>query len=118
VEEQVALDRLVVDKSRPATSAHVIAFVGTVPGEFDTGTAMQLGWAAVHPTAHGDESELPRSVPFELDETWLDEVDRVKVPLAHLDDPPPANQPRCGLRSSSCHETQDSDGWADLAKLA
>jgi hypothetical protein len=57
VEEQVALDRFVIDESRPAAAADLVALVDALPGELDTGPAVLFSRAAVQPTADGDESE-------------------------------------------------------------
>src|ERR1700742_3047552 len=103
----MTLDRLVIDKQRPATSADLIALVDTFPGELDTGPALPLDRAAVQPTADGDEAELAGPVLGELDETWLDQVDRVAVPSAHLHDPPLTDQPHRRLRNISCHEASE-----------
>jgi hypothetical protein len=80
VEERVSFDRLVVDQDRPATSADLIALVRAFPREFDAGQAVPLGQAAVQRTVDGDEAELTGPVAGELDETRLDQVDRVEVP--------------------------------------
>jgi hypothetical protein len=77
VEEQVALDRVVVDENGPAASADLVALVDAFPGELDTGPAVPFGRAAVQPTADGDETELAGPVPAELDETRFDQVDGI-----------------------------------------
>ena len=41
----------------------LVAFVDTLPGELDTGSAVPLDRAAVQPTADGDEPQLAGPVP-------------------------------------------------------
>jgi hypothetical protein len=94
VDEQVPLDRGVVDEGGPAAPADLVAFVVAFPAELDTGVAVVLDGAAVHPASDGDEAELAGPVLGELDEAGFDEVDGVAVPQVHLHDPPPAGQGR------------------------
>lgn len=86
MEEQRPLDRLVVDQDRPTAATDLIALVRAFPREFDTGPTVPLGWAAVQPAIDGDEAKPAGPVLGELDETRLDQVDRVAVPAAHLHD--------------------------------
>jgi hypothetical protein len=100
----MTLDHRVIDKSRPAASADLVALVDALPGELDTGLAVPLDRAAVQPTADGDETELAGAVLGELDEARLDQVDDVAVPPAHLHDPPATGQRRDGPRNTSRHD--------------
>jgi hypothetical protein len=76
VEEQVPVDRLGIDKRRPAAPADLIALVATLPGELDTDLAVPLDRTAVQPAADGDETELA-GLTGELDETRLDQIDGI-----------------------------------------
>jgi hypothetical protein len=69
VEEQVALDRPVIDSGRPPAPIDAVALVQAVPGELDTDTTIPLERAAVQPATDGDEAELAGPVSGELDVT-------------------------------------------------
>jgi hypothetical protein len=92
VDEQVSLERDVINHSGPAPPADPLTFVHAVPAELDAGVAVAFGTAAVHPATEGDEAELAGPVPGELDEARFKEVDRIAVPQVHLHDPPSARQ--------------------------
>jgi hypothetical protein len=99
VDEQVSLERDLINHSGPAPPADLIALVHAVPAELDADAAVAFGTAAVHPATEGDEAELAGPVPGELDEAGFKEVDRIAVPHVHLHDPPSAHQ---GHWSSTC----------------
>ncbi|WP_163566587.1 hypothetical protein [Fodinicola feengrottensis] len=84
MEEQLALDRLVIDEYCPAATGDLVTLVSALPGELDTDPAVPLGWPAVQPATDGDEPKLAAAVPGELDETWFDQVDGVDVARASI----------------------------------
>jgi hypothetical protein len=94
MEEQLALDRLVIDKHGPAATRDLVTLVPAFPTELDTGPTVQLSRSAVQSASDRDEPKLTAAVLGELDETRLDQVDGVLVPVAHLHDPPPTDQSR------------------------
>jgi hypothetical protein len=106
----VPFDRPVIDKSRPATTADLIALVDTAPGELDTDTTVRLDRAAVQPTADGDETELAGPVRGELDEAGSNQIDCVAIPPAHLHDPPPTGQAHHRLRKTPWHAASGPEG--------
>jgi hypothetical protein len=92
VDEQVSLERDVINHGGPAAPADLVTVVLVVPAELDVGAAVAFGRAAVHPATDSDEAELAGPVPSELDEAGFEEVDRIAVPQVHLHDPPSAGQ--------------------------
>jgi hypothetical protein len=102
----MSLDGFVIDQDRPAPSAGFVAFVAFVAfvvaasGKLDTGSAVLLAQAAIHPAAHDDDAELSVTVLGEFDESRLNHVVGIGIPPVHLGDSPAAGQLRGRSRQS------------------
>src|SRR6266851_3531151 len=83
-----ATQAAVLLKPCPAATTGWIALVIAVPSEFDIGPPVAFLVQAIHPTVHGDKSELTGSPLAELDEGRTNEVDGLLLPKIHCGDAP------------------------------
>jgi len=103
-----------------ASTAGMIAFVGSLPGELHARAAGRIEGPTAHPTFDGDESESAGAVVVELEEAGTQEFDRVSVPPIHLDDSPLPDQIRRSDRrgTRSCSSVVSVVGVTDRRRRA
>ena len=112
MEVDVALKPAIRTERSPAAPAHVIALIGALPRELNARPAVTIRVAAVEFPRHRDEAQITEAVIIELDESGLDQVDSLLIPVIHLGDtPPPYDARSFGHATSVVSEfTQQAPG--------